>query len=654
MNSLAHASQAAPEPSPEAGKKPSNLPAFVTPEWLRANHHLMKADLRKLAASLSEEYASWPASANGSEELTFWQAVHDLSRQWTWFLVVFEERILKLFSVNKGRKKQLVHQVLKSASTRARIVRDSDYHIVEPTFLDDLDTLSEAGEWEPVAEVVWALTCFEGRESAEIVEPWLDEPVIEDLVLGSIERLTMVPNAEIADLEERLREETEGPHLDLLIGRAEEYCNQNQGRINEKYLQLRNMIRNNDEYRGIASELGLHHDRLRNAESQLSRIERLGNVARARNRLFALRQMLVAIVDAMVESRFADDQGGIRERVEALPFAGPNPNDFPESGWTLCLEQVQRFRAALLELPAQELVLRDASRLYAEHPTPENLEALQCAAQAQRDQGHSTVPAIEALQAIADCLESLDRQQPDSEWTSNDLFAALSQLVSRTPDKRDPANPVSRMPEHTEAAIADLRKRNDALSQTLDDIREENVQLRSENHRVRQKLARLSHSATSIDGLARSATVPALETYAELPAWVSEHFDGRVALAGRALRAIKNAGFEDVALVGKAIELLATTYRRMKIAGGKEMRETFETELRALRLLETPSLSRDQQGKSRDDFFVEWNGRKLNLDRHLKNNAKTYDPKYCFRLYFSWDAANELVVIGHLPGHMRI
>ena len=45
-------------PKPAAGQdlRLAALPEFVTPEWLREHHHLMKADLRKLAAAIAEDY----------------------------------------------------------------------------------------------------------------------------------------------------------------------------------------------------------------------------------------------------------------------------------------------------------------------------------------------------------------------------------------------------------------------------------------------------------------------------------------------------------------------------------------------------------------------------------------------------------------------
>ena len=78
-----------------AAARPVALPGFVTPEWLRENHHLMKADRRRLASALAEEYAGWPA--DGSDEAAFWRAVHGYAGRWSWFLWLFEARILKTF-----------------------------------------------------------------------------------------------------------------------------------------------------------------------------------------------------------------------------------------------------------------------------------------------------------------------------------------------------------------------------------------------------------------------------------------------------------------------------------------------------------------------------------------------------------------------------
>jgi len=107
-----------PEVAARNGLQPSLLPECVTPDWLKDNHHLMRADLRKLSSALAEEYSDWPAAVDGSDEGAFWRAVHSLAQRWAWFLWLFEERILELFGRVKGRKKLLGRLVLKSAAER--------------------------------------------------------------------------------------------------------------------------------------------------------------------------------------------------------------------------------------------------------------------------------------------------------------------------------------------------------------------------------------------------------------------------------------------------------------------------------------------------------------------------------------------------------
>lgn len=68
-----------PEVAAEDGLQPAVLPEFVTPEWLKENHHLMRADLRKLASAMAEDYSDWSAAVDGSDDVAFWRAVHILA-----------------------------------------------------------------------------------------------------------------------------------------------------------------------------------------------------------------------------------------------------------------------------------------------------------------------------------------------------------------------------------------------------------------------------------------------------------------------------------------------------------------------------------------------------------------------------------------------
>ena len=96
--------------------------------------------MRKLAARLRQDYPDWPADADGGDAAAFWRAVHGLADLWTYFLPLFEERILARFGRVKGTKKQLAPRLLYSA-----------------------------GEHGLVAQAVWVLFCLEGPENRHAV-----------------------------------------------------------------------------------------------------------------------------------------------------------------------------------------------------------------------------------------------------------------------------------------------------------------------------------------------------------------------------------------------------------------------------------------------------------------------------------------------------
>ena len=625
------------------GLRLANLPRFVTPEWLQENYHLMKADRRKLAAAIGEEYPDWPVEADGNDEAAFYRAVHTFAQRWTYFPWLFEDRVLRTFGRVKGRRKQLGPRVLNAAWERARALRTDAPGDGEPTVLDDLDTLCEAGEHALAAKSVWVLSCLENPDSRFIVAPWLAKPGIGSLVGNAINGAGLGWHPVRDDLVERLDREASGPHLEKLVARADAECAVLGKEIADAYGRLRQHVSKHGDYRA-AEDAGLSSLflELEDLADNLHEIGHAGNGALARHRHFALRSLLEETVEAMGQTKFANEADEIKERVRSL--LEDVPFRFPDTDWENCRELAERFRASIVEPGMHELELQEASRRYAENPSAENRDVLHAAASAERENVRSTEPARTALDEISACLSGLVKR-----------FSYMDRSVEEEVSGGEPLDPEPLL----RAEIGELKtakraaeERIASLAQTLQDAREENSELRRQKHRLQRRLAALEDGAgepVAEDG----RTVPPLESYAHLPVWAERHFQGRVALAGRALRAIKSAEFEDVGLVGKAIELLGGAYYRMKNEGGRELRDVFDDELRGLRLQETPSLSPDRQGKARDDFSMEWNGRRLTLDRHLKNNAKTRDPKHCFRLYFTWDDATGQVVIGHLPGHMK-
>ena len=639
-----------PEVAAESGLQLALLPEFVTPDWLKHNHHLMRADLRKLAAAMAEDYSDWPAAVDGNDEEAFWRAVHALAQRWAWFLWLFEERILELFGRVKGRKKQLGRLVFKSASERAKALRPATPGVTEDTILEHLETLWEEEERELVAQSVWVLWCIGGPKAGYMMSSWLKEPEIERLVGHAVHRSRFRGLGERDDLVARLACEAGGPHLERLAARADEECAMLRKDMADAYGRLKTYVTEHDE--PPASDLSYLVLEIAALAEELDEIETARNLALARSRHAALRTLLEGAAGAAGQTAPAEEAGALSGRIEALLLDTALPRCIPDPEWESCREQAERFRSAIVEPGAQELALREASRRYAENPSAENLEALHAAASAERKHPRSLEPAKKALDEVTACL--------------GDLVQRFGSLVEREGgeeeevDGREALGGRARDRERALCAeIGDLKAANRtaeeriaALEQALADAGEENDGLRREKHRLQQRLA-------AIDGAgdpspAGDETVPALESYAHLPSWAERHFQGRAVLAGRALRALKSAGFEDVGLVGRAMEVLAGSYWRMKTGGGgKALRDAFEEELRELRLQETKSISRDRVGKARDDFSIDWDGRRLMLDRHLKNNTRTRDPRHCLRVYFTWDETTRQVVIGHLPGHMR-
>ena len=627
---------------PNAG--PGVLPEFVTPDWLAKNHHLMKADMRKLAAQLREEYPDWPADADGGNANAFWSAVHRLADRWTYFLPLFEERILSTFGRVKGTKKQLAPRVLYTAGERARVLRPLAPGEPEPPAPEDLETLYAAGEHGLVAQAVWVLSCLDGPENRYAVSSWLEEPEIDTLVGDAVGRLRPGWRPKRADLVERLVDESAGPHLEYLAARAAEECAALDAEIANAWSAFSKHVSEHKSYGPAADEASFRLLDLGMLADERDEIADAREGALARIHHAALRTLLGDVIDALADTATGTTEDALKEGVAAILEDDRLPAVFPDAEWERCRELAERFRAAAVEPGEKELALREASRRYAEDPTTANLAALHEAAEAERARPRSLEPAEAALNEIAACLR--------------DLVGRFGPLTDRARPIDCPAGSAAEPPEaarsaeiaEARAAVRDAEARILELTAALEAAARENDALRRDKHRLGERLAALE--AAPAEGAGKPA-VPPLAAYADLPDWTERHFQGRVVLSGRALRSLKSTRFEDVALVGKAVALLGTTYHRMKTEGGTELREAFGDELRELKLQETPSISPDRQGKARDGFEIEWEGKRLTLDRHLKNNSGTRDPRRCLRIYFAWDEDTAKVVIGHLPGHMR-
>jgi hypothetical protein len=163
--------------------------------------------------------------------------------------------------------------------------------------------------------------------------------------------------------------------------------------------------------------------------------------------------------------------------------------------------------------------------------------------------------------------------------------------------------------------------------------------------------ARVLHLEHALKERGEPADDPIPVSLDDLEDWARSNLAGSVFLLNRALRAVKKSGFQDVELVYKCLLLLRDTYVPMRRGGVQDAKAQYESGLSALGLEESASFAGGRAGEYGDEYFVDFAGRRRELDRHLKGR-NSRDIRFGFRLYFFWDDESQQVVIGWLPSHL--
>jgi hypothetical protein len=174
-------------------------------------------------------------------------------------------------------------------------------------------------------------------------------------------------------------------------------------------------------------------------------------------------------------------------------------------------------------------------------------------------------------------------------------------------------------------------------------------EVKSETFRLNQRIRTLEFQLKTKTGEVLGAELP--PNLDDLKEWADRHLAGSVVISNRALRGAKESLYEDTSLAYQALLLLRDSYVPMRREGGEKLAAAYADGLRKLGLEEERSISGTRIGEQGDDYLVQHNGRKRELDRHLrKGNSRK--PHHCFRLYFFWDDEDEQVVVGWLTSHL--
>lgn len=185
--------------------------------------------------------------------------------------------------------------------------------------------------------------------------------------------------------------------------------------------------------------------------------------------------------------------------------------------------------------------------------------------------------------------------------------------------------------------------------QDRDEAQRRAEEARGEVYRLNQRIRTLEAHVKAKAGTAVEPPLP--DGLDDLKEWADKHLAGSVVLTNRALRGAKESDYEEPVLVYRALLLLRDHYVPMRREGGEEFAKAYAEALAGQGLEEAGSIAPTRRGEQGEQYLVQHNGRKRELDRHFrKGNSR--ESRHCFRLYFFWDDEDEQVVVGWLTSHL--
>jgi hypothetical protein len=174
-----------------------------------------------------------------------------------------------------------------------------------------------------------------------------------------------------------------------------------------------------------------------------------------------------------------------------------------------------------------------------------------------------------------------------------------------------------------------IQQFSDLHSQAEDRACSAETQLRAAGFRIQQLIGQIHQAGNAPD---ENIVLP--------NSW-DTNLAGRVALTPQARRAVKDAIFEDVYLAARCLLWLANDLHAAKTSGteGSLRDRTIE-----------PGVINAHCGN--DAFQIEWQGKRYEVEWHIKNRGNTRNPQRCLRIYYFWDEPSQQSIIAHMPAHV--
>jgi hypothetical protein len=247
----------------------------------------------------------------------------------------------------------------------------------------------------------------------------------------------------------------------------------------------------------------------------------------------------------------------------------------------------------------------------------------------------------------------------EDEMPSFQDFARTAMEISRSEAKAGSASEAELL-KLAEVEIGTLESQFDETKETftalltqadseITQLKASLSQVHEDSSNQRARIAHLENALRQKSGRTEVAPIPV--DFNGLEDWSRQYLSGSVAIHNRAVRAAKKSMFENVEFAYSTLLLLRDYYVPMRREGGLDKKKAYEKACAELGLDEVPTFAGPRAGQEGDAYFVEFGGRRRQLDHHLKG-SNSRDERYGFRLYFFWDDETDQVVVGWFPSHL--
>ncbi|ODR33602.1 hypothetical protein [Eisenbergiella tayi] len=230
-------------------------------------------------------------------------------------------------------------------------------------------------------------------------------------------------------------------------------------------------------------------------------------------------------------------------------------------------------------------------------------------------------------------IANKEKLKAQSETLSEDFTLEKANLQKQIKDLEEEKN-------INDTLIAEESKTNEELLRTICELKQTKTCLEYQVYLLKKQLED------------KTAIKKYPDSYDAMVEWIENNYGSRIYLYSRAKKNIKEAEYEDIEKVYKALEILGEDYYNLKM-GFLEDRNTYYSKLRDIGLKDEKAISNISAGMQGKEYYIEVRGKKHLLERHLTDGISR-EKRYCVRIYFYWDDDLEQVVIGDMPGHLNI